>query len=165
MLRWFTFVALLLVAVPAWAGGVAVVDFERAVQETEEGKAAQKRLDGMYASKKAEIDRLRTDLEKSAQDYQSRAMILSDEARTEAERSLMQKQQRYESTYMQYQQEMQEQYLTLLQGLDTKMRALTQKIAKEKGYELVVDKAVVVYAGGGTIDMTDELIKRYNAGQ
>jgi Skp family chaperone for outer membrane proteins len=64
---------------------------------------------------------------------------------------------------MQYQQEMQQTYFTLLSDLDEKMRALTEKIAKEKAYDLVLDRAAVVYSGGETIDMTDELIKRYNA--
>ena len=65
---------------------------------------------------------------------------------------------------MQYQQEMQQNYYTLLQDLDTKMRALTATIAKEKGYSLVLDSAAVVYSGGDTVDMTNELIKRYNGG-
>ena len=34
----------------AWAGGIAVVDFQRAVNETNEGKAAQKKLDTMLHS-------------------------------------------------------------------------------------------------------------------
>ena len=161
--RYFLVLVALLVSFPAFAGKIAVVDFQRAVTETTEGKAAQERLDTMYSSRKAEIDKLRTDLEKDITDYQSRALILSDEARAQAERDLASKQQRYEGLYMQYQQEMQQTYFTLLSDLDEKMRALTEKIAKEKAYDLVLDRAAVVYSGGETIDMTDELIKRYNA--
>jgi outer membrane protein len=161
--RWFLFVVMLLVATPAWAYKVAVVDFQRAVTETTEGKAAQQRLDQMYATRKAEIDKLRTELEKELKDYQSRSLILSEDARMQAERDLMAKQQRFEQTYGQYTQEMQETYFMLLQGLDEKMRALVEKIAREQKYDLVLDQAAVVYFGGETIDMTDELIKRYNA--
>jgi Skp family chaperone for outer membrane proteins len=64
---------------------------------------------------------------------------------------------------MQYQQEMQQAYLTLLQDLDQKMRALSETIAKENTYCLVLDQAAVVYKGAGATDMTDTLIKRYNA--
>lgn len=162
LVRWFTLALMLLISAPALAGGVAIVDFQRAVMETTEGKSAQERLDTMYSSKRADIDTMRTQLEKDLKDYQSRALILSDDARAQAEKDLMTKQQRFEQTYMAYQQEMQQTYYTLLSDLDEKMRALTEKIAKEKQYDVVLDRAVVVYFGGETVDMTDDLIKRYN---
>jgi outer membrane protein len=152
----------LLVAMPAFAGKLAVVDFERAVNETEEGKAAQERLDTMYATRKAEIERLRDELQKELEDYQARSMILSEDARAETEKRLAEKQSTFEQTYMRYQTEMQQTYYTLLSDLDEKMRKLTTTIASEQGYDLVIDKAAVVYAGGETVDMTDLLIKRYN---
>ena len=74
----------------------------------------------------------------------------------------MAKQQRFQQMYMQYEQEMQSTYYQLLADLDAKMRTLTEKIAKEKSYSLVVDKAAVVYVGSDTIDMTNDLIQRYN---
>ncbi len=142
---------------------VAIVDFERAVTETQEGKEAQQRLDAMYSSKKAEIDQLRADLEADLADYQSRALILSEEARAETEQSLMEKQQRFEATYMRYQQEMQQTYFTLLQDLDSKMRVMTGEIAKERGCTVVIDRSVVVYAGAQATDLTNLLIQRYDA--
>ncbi len=153
----------LFIATPAWAGKTAVVDFQRAVMETTEGKAAQERLDSMYSTRKAEIDKLRKQLEKELEDYQSKALILSEDSREATEKDLMAKQQKFETLYGQYQTEMQQTYYTLLSDLDEKMRLLTEKIAKEKAYDVVLDRAAVVYTGGETVDMTDELIKRYNA--
>ncbi len=163
-MRWLVFFVALIVAAPSFAGTIAVVDFQRAVTETNEGKSAQARLDAMYATRKNEVERLRNELETELKDFQARAMILSEAARAEQEQGLMLKQQNFQNTYMQYQQEMQQNYYTLLQDLDTKMRALTATIAKEKGYSLVLDSAAVVYSGGDTVDMTNELIKRYNGG-
>lgn len=153
-------------AVPssALAGGIAIVDFQRAVNETTEGKSAQSKLDTMYAARRTEIEKMEADLSKEIEDFKSRAMILSDSARSEAEQQLMGKQQRFQQLYLQYEQEMQQTYYTLLQDLDTKMRAISEKVAKEKGYDLVLDRAAVVYMGGSTVDMTDDLVKRYNAG-
>jgi outer membrane protein len=168
MRRWlallFPLIALF-VSTNAFAGKIAVVDFERAVTETKEGKAAQERLDTMYASRKEEIQKLQDDLQKDMDDYQSRSMILSDDAKAEAEKKLQAKQQTFQDTYQRYQSEMQQTYQTLLQDLDEKMRKLTQEIAKEQGYDLVIDKAAVVYTGGDTVDMTDLLIKKYDESQ
>jgi outer membrane protein len=165
MTRWFAVLLALLFAVSAHAGTIAVVDFERAVNETEEGKAAQERLDTMYSTRKTEIERLRDELMAEMEDYQARSMILSEEARTETEKRLVEKQQTFEQTYLKYQTEMQQTYMTLLQDLDDKMRRLTQTVAAENGYAVVLDRAAVVYFGGDTVDMTDQLITRYNASQ
>ena len=110
MLRLLMAVLMLGVSVNALAGTLAVVDFEKAVKETREGVEAQAKLDKMYSARKVEIERLRAELQKNMEDYQSRSMILSDDARLEAERELLGKQQRLEQTYSQYQQEMQQTY-------------------------------------------------------
>lgn len=163
MLRQIALLLVLLCATVAEAGTIAVVDFERAVNETEEGKAAQSQLESMYASRKTELDSMRVDLEKEFADYQQRATVMSDTARKEAEAGIVAKQERFQQLYMQYEQEMQTTYYQLLADLDTKMRALTTTIAREKAFDLVVDKAAVVYVGGSTVDLTDDLIKRYNS--
>jgi outer membrane protein len=161
--RWILAASLTLVATPALAGKIAVVDFQRAVTETTEGKSAQTKLDTMYSSRKADIEKMKNELDAKLKDYESRALILSPEAKKAAETDLMTKQAKFEQTYQQYQGEMQQTYVALLQDLDEKMRTLTEKIAKEKAYDVVLDRAAVVYAGGEAIDMTDDLIKRYNA--
>jgi len=162
MLRALIACLVLLAASPAFAGAIAVVDFQRAVTETDQGKAAQKKIDTMYETRRAEIQRMQQDLEKQVQDFQARAMILSDEARAEQERQLMLKQQQFQERSMQYEVELQQTYSTLLADLDQKMRSLSATIAKEKGYDLVIDSAVVVHMGGSVVDMTPILVERYN---
>ena len=148
----------------ALAGGIAVIDFQRAVTETNEGQAAQTKLDGMYSARKTEIENKQKALEAEFNDFQSRAMILSDSAKAEAEQKLMRKQGEFQQLYMQYEQEMQQTYMTMLQELDQKMRQASEKVAKQRGFDLVIDRAAVVYMGGDTVDMTDDLVKAYNAG-
>ena len=159
----FCIVVGLLAASPALAGQIAVVDFQRAVTQTAEGKNAQKKIDTMYQSRKAEIDKMKTDLEASIQDYQSRAMILSDQARAETEQRLGLQQQTFEQKYQQYQAELQQVYGTMLQDLDAKMRTLVGTMAKEKSYSIVIDSAAAVYTGSDVVDMTNDLVTRYDA--
>lgn len=146
----------------AQAGGIAVIDFQRAVTETNEGMEAQKKLDSMYSARKGEIEKKQQALEAEFNDFQSRSILLSDEAKAQAEQGLMRKQAEFQQLYMQYEGEMQQTYMTMLQDLDTKMRRVAETVAKEKGYDLVIDRAAVVYMGGGTVDMTDALVQRYN---
>lgn len=162
MIRTLSALFALSLSIDALAAGIAVVDFQRAVTQTDEGKAAQAKIDTMYMSRKQEIEKLRTDLEAAVQDYQSRAMILSDTARADTEKKLAMQQQAFEQKYTGYQSELQQTYGTLLEELDGKMRTMVQTIAKEKAYSVVLDAAAVVYMGSDVTDMTNELVTRYN---
>jgi outer membrane protein len=147
----------------ALAGGVAVVDFERAVNETDEGREAQTRLDTMFSTRRDELQRMQATFQTAYEDYEARGIVLSDAARAEEERTLMTKQAELQQTAQTFETEMQSTYMTLLQDLDEKMRRLTETIAAEHSYDVVLDRAAVVYVGAGATDMTDELITRYNA--
>ncbi|MEZ4239544.1 MAG: OmpH family outer membrane protein [Myxococcota bacterium] len=152
-----------LAAAPAYAGKLCMIDFQTAVTDTAEGKAAQTKIDSMYSSRRGELERMQADLEKAAQDYQSRSMILTGDAKAQAEQKLALQQRTFEQTYMQYQNEMQQTYMSLLGDLDDKMRKIAQAIGKEQGCSVVIDKAVVVYAGDDMADVTGALVTKYNA--
>jgi outer membrane protein len=153
----------LVMALPAWAGGIAVIDFQRAVQETSEGQQASARIEQAYASRQSEIRRQQQELQTALEDYEQRKLILNDEARRAAEEDLMARQRKLQEDAVRFEQEMQKQYMEAVSDLDQKMRDMSARIAKERGYDLVLDKQVVVFAGTDVVDMTDELIKRYDA--
>ena len=142
--------------------GNCVVDFQKAVETTDEGKNAQKRMDTMLDTRRQEMENMQAELEREAKDFQQKAMILSDSARAEAEQALMAKQARFQQTAMQYEAELAQTYNMLLAELGQKMRSLSITIAKEKGCDILLDSAAVVYPGKAT-DITDELVVKYNA--
>ena len=85
---------------------------------------------------------MQAELEKAIQDYQGRALILSQEAKQAEEQKLGLQEQTFQRTYMQYQQEMQQTYATLLGDLDEKMKTTATAVGKEQGCTIVHDKAV-----------------------
>ena len=156
-------VVLLLVSTNAWATKLCFVDFQKAVTDTQEGQSAQKKIDQMYSTRKGELERMQAELEKAIQDYQGRALILSNEAKAAEEQKLGLQEQTFQRTYMQYQQEMQQTYAGLLGDLDEKMKATATAVGKEQGCSIVLDKAVVVFAGTDVADVTATLVSKYNA--
>ena len=155
---------LLALSAPAFASGkICVVDFQKAVTETQEGMAAQGRIDTMYATRKGELERMQAELEKAIKDYQGRAMILSADAKAQEEQKLGLQQQTFERTYMQYQQEMQQTYGSLLGDLDEKMRTIAKDVGASQSCAVVLDSAVIVYASSEVADVTSVLVQRYNA--
>ena len=148
---------------PALAGGIAYVDFARAADESTEVKAEQERLQKLYAAKLAELQKQSDDLKKAFEDYENRKLIMTEDARAQAEQALLLQRQTLQQNMMRYQQEIDQQIAEAMQKLDGKLRAVSSKIARERGYDLVIDKAIVVYSGAGVVDMTDAVIQAYNA--
>ena len=144
------------------ASKIGVVDFQAAIQQTKEGQAAQKKLDAAYQQKKQQIAQLETQLRQMQSDYEKQASILADSARKAKEQELMSAQAQYQQAYQQSEQEMQALYSQLMQNLLDKMKMICTQIGKEKGYTLIIEKGAVVFSTDA-IDLTSELVKRYDA--
>jgi Skp family chaperone for outer membrane proteins len=142
---------------------LCVADAESAINDTEEGKAAQKKLEGMYATKQADLERRQKALEAEFADYQSRALILSDDARAAAEQALMQKQDELQRAAMQAESDMQNTYAGLLDTLEGKLMAVASSVAASKGCGILMNKAAVLYVGSGVTDITSDIIREYDA--
>lgn len=143
---------------------IATVDFQRAINTVKEGVTAQAKLKGLYEQKKAAIDQMEKKLGGMQTDYQKQALLLSDAAKKQKEQEIMQAEAVYQQTAGQAEQEMQSAYAGLMERLVGQMKVTCEQIGKEKGYNLIleVSQGAVVYVGG-TPDLTDELIKRYDA--
>ncbi len=148
---------------PADAAKIGTVDYGRAIQEIDEGKAAQQRLDTMYAGEKAKIEQLEAELNSLAQEYESKRAILSDTARAEYEQRLTQKQYEFQQAYAQADYEMQVAYFSAMEQLMSGLQTVAEDIGREGSYELIleVSQGMVLYSSGA--DLTDTVIQRYNA--
>jgi outer membrane protein len=162
MLRSWMLGGLLMLSVPALAGKIAIVDFQRAVSETTEGKNAEKRLQDAMAIRRAEIMRQNNEIQRLAKEFESHQLILTEDARRKAIEDIEGKQRRLEADLARFEQEMQQEYLEVVSDLDSKMRSLSATIAKENGYDIVIDQSAVIFHGTEVVDMTPELIRRYN---
>ena len=163
MFRLFFAVLALTVSMQAYAGGIAVVDFNKAAELTIEGKRATARLEAFVSSSQKELEQAQSGFEQEVMEFQKGALVMSDAARTAREQELGQKQAALEQQYMATQQQLSQMQLELTTELGEKMRAVSQSIAKEKGYDLVLDKAVAAYVGPSIVDITGLLVERYDA--
>jgi outer membrane protein len=145
---------------------IAVVNFQKALDSVNEAASVRSSLEKMYSDRKATIEKMKTSLESSVADYQKQEMLLSDSAKEQKQKELYQKQAEFAQTQARYEGEMQEAYATAMQKFIDKMKTIAGSIGKERGYNLVLEttEGGVVYSDS-TIDITDELIRRYNAGK
>ena len=154
---------LMMTATPALANKLCVVDFQKAIGETTEGKAAQSSLDSRTAAKKAEIAKAKATFEKNVKDFQARAVTLSDAEKQRQAQQLMMEEQNLMQAGAQAEAEMQELYYTLLGGLDSKLRQVVQQVGQAQGCVVVFDAAAVAYKQSSVVDVTSALVTKYNA--
>lgn len=156
------FFALLFFSLPAAAQQqIAVVDFQKALDQVKDGDTARAKLDAKMKEKQQAIANMETRLRTMQEDYEKQALILSDAARKQKEQEMMNAQMEYQQAYMASEGEMQQMYMELMEGLIAKMRTIAAEIGKERGYDLILEAQAVVY-WSDKHDITAELIKRYN---
>ncbi len=160
------FIALMLIAVPALAQKFAYVDLQRALNQSKAGAAAKQQIseqvqkyEGEFRQKQDEVMKMKTDLEKQA-------ALLSETARAEREREYQRRVTELQRFQQDIQQELQQRDSEYTSRIVNEMFAVIEKIGKEQGYAMVFEKneGAIIY-GDAAYDLTDELIKAYDAGQ
>lgn len=169
ILQLFLLAVALLSAVPEAAAGelkIATVDLNRVMNEVEEGKAEQARLQTIYEGKRAELAQMEEALVSLNKEYQSQAAVLSATAKQDYEQRLYQQQATYQQAMALAEQEMQQAQLQVMDKLMGKMREVAEQVAKEKGYTMVLESSqgLVVWADE-SVDITADVITRYNAAE
>jgi outer membrane protein len=162
----FGFVAallLLVVAVPSWAGpaGVAYVDIQRAMNDSEHGKNVKLELEGIVKEKSAGIEALAVERDSLQAELEKNRIMMSEEAVREKVDRLGKIEREAERMIEESNEELgrlqREKEISILKELDDIISA----IGREKGYVAILPAEVVLYAPEGT-DITDMVIERYN---
>ena len=110
-------------------------------------------------SKEEELKALRAELEKQG-------MLLSDSAKAEKEREFQQGVKDLQRAQKDYNDELQQRRSEATQNLLAQMRPVIQKLGKDGGYQMIVEKnqGAVIFSDE-TADLTEELVKAFDAVQ
>jgi outer membrane protein len=140
------------------------VDFNRALNETEEGKTAKSTLKAEFNERQQKLDIVQNELKKMKEDLDKQRLILSQDA-------LKAKEDEYRNKFMELQQklgtfkqEMAQKEAAMTAGLLEKLKGIVKDLGSKNSYTMILEKSqdVVLYAP--TInDLTDEVIKICNS--
>ena len=141
---------------------IGVVEFQRLFDNSEAGKEIKaqiteqgKKMEAELKIKGAEIEELKKRLEREA-------LVMSKEMREEKEREFRIKVNDIKTLQKKYEAELQGIQRKLMAGLQAETEEIIDEIGKSGGYLMIMDKRGVLYSPG-TIDITDEVIKKANA--
>jgi len=142
---------------------VAVIDTQRAIMETEDGLRAQATLKKLFDSRQRDLDRKQDELQKEKEEIAKQQGVLSQAALQKRVEKWQTELVELQSKFVAYNQELQQKQNELTSPIYRKTMAIVSRLARQDGYDVVVDRQAVPYVRSD-LDLTDRVITMYNAG-
>jgi outer membrane protein len=142
---------------------IAVVDVQRCLLETKEGKRAKRTLEGDFGKGQARLDKKAKDLQKQVGDLQAKAAMLTESELNKRREDLMRADAELQQLASELQQHMVEEEGLLAERIYKNVSAIVDEIAAEENLDLVLVRSdmTVLYADP-QIDLTNRVIVRYD---
>lgn len=160
--------ALLLFAVPAFAATkIAYVDLQKALNLSKSGAQAKadiaaqaKELENEFKIKQGEFLKLKGELEKQAD-------LLSESAKAEKVEEYQKRGVELQQFKNVAQRKLQQEDSKRTQSIIKELTTLLQGFGKDGGYTMIIERSEggVIYVAEDVVDLTDKLIKAYDAGK
>lgn len=148
-----------------FTGGIKLgyVDFNRALNETTEGKAAKRTLESEFKERQQKLDIVQNELKKMKDELEKQRLILSPEAMKDKELKYRDKFLELQQKLTTFKQEMAQKELTMTSGLLKKLKKIVTDIGQKESYTMILEKSqdVVLYAPAAD-DLTDRVIQICN---
>jgi len=164
------FAALLFVAGPSRTAAaqtkVGVVDLQRALAETEDGRKAKETLKKLFEQRQKTLDKQQNDLKVLKESIDKQRDVLQRDVLSKKLEEYQKAFGELQTTYVDFQRELAGKEGELTKPILQRMERVVRRIGQADGYALVLDRseAGVVYVPT-SYDLTDVLIQRYNAGE
>lgn len=143
---------------------VAVIDVQRLLTDSAEGKSAMDKLKALGESKKQEIEGLQSEITDMRNRLTEGRLSLSEERQEEIEKQLQAKLVDLRRVQEDANRELEQEQDKALGAIEAKVIPLIAKIASEQGYTMVFNKfqSGLLYATD-SIDITDSVLQRFDA--
>jgi len=161
------------VSPPAWAQApvarIAFIDVQRVLVRSAAGVAARDQLEREKAGMQQKMDAKRKELEMLRDELEKKGPLMTAEARRDKQDAFERNRRDAARLADDLQKELEKKEQQLLQRVLQDLSGVIEKIGKERGLVLIVEKrgAAVLY-GAPEADLTDEIIRAYdqqNAGK
>ena len=143
---------------------VAVVDFQKAISQTDAGKKAETQLNAALAERKKKFEIMKTELDTLRQDFEKQRLVLTGQALEQKKQALQEKLMAVEKTGASYEQELSQKKNDSLQQIVTGLQGVVQTIGTKEGFDFIFEKSQggVLFSSSAE-DITDRVIKTFNS--
>ncbi|HET9481498.1 MAG TPA: OmpH family outer membrane protein [Candidatus Polarisedimenticolia bacterium] len=140
---------------------VGVVNQDRVLNESDEGKRLKAELEKLRAAKATTIEAKEKEIKEIQEQLLNAQLSLSEEKREEIQRQLKRKRVEYERLNDDASAEFQDAANRAQGRLIALFRDVIAKYGAEQGYTLILERNTLYFAAG-SVDITDELLARFN---
>ena len=142
------------------------VDLQRALMEVDDGKKAKKQLEAMKTDRQKKLDARQNELRGMQKDLEAQQAFMQEDVKRQKQKEFAEKLQQLQATYVNLQKELAAEEAKLQRGIIDRMGRIIGIMGKKAGYTMILEKSQgsVLWAAR-SLDMTNELIRRYNAGE
>ena len=143
---------------------IGVVDMRKAITTVKAGKQAMEKIQKEFKAKEKEFQAKEKKLLEMRQDLEKKAVALTDEQKQKKGMEFQKKMMEFQNEVRQSQEAIQVKERDLTAPLLKEMEIQIQAIAKEKAFDIVLQKnEQTVLFVNDKAEITDELIRRFDA--
>jgi outer membrane protein len=145
---------------------IGVVDLQRAINETEDGRKSKDKLKKLFESRQTGLDKKQEDLKKLKEEIEKQQSLWTPDVRQAKIESYQKQLVDLQQIYVDYQRELAEKEGELTKTIVERMEKILRRIGQTEGYQLIMERseAGIIYVPTN-FDLTDVVIQRYNAGE
>ncbi len=140
---------------------LAVVDMQRAILETEEGRRAKNQLKRLFESRQEQLNDRQESLKRLKADLEKQERVLSRDALQKRMSEYQEQLVSLQKNYMEYQQELAQREAELTKQILVNLQGVVRQIGTAEGYTAIFDQSGIVWAPTH-IDLTDRVIAEFN---
>jgi outer membrane protein len=142
---------------------IGFIDIQRVLARSTAGVSAREQLEREKATMQKEMDGKRQELEKLRDEIEKKGPLMTADTRREKQDLFERKRRDAARLGDDFQKELEKKEQGMLQRVLQDLSGLIERVGKERGYYLIVERrgAVVLYAATEA-DLTDEIIRAYD---
>lgn len=141
---------------------VAILDVQRILARSTAGVAVREQLEKEKAAMQKQVDGLRSELEKMKDELDKKGQLLSPEARREKQEALERKARDFRRLIDDLQATLQKKEEAAVGRVLQDLTGMIQKVGKEKGYSIILERRAGVLYAATDADVTDDVLKAYD---
>jgi outer membrane protein len=144
---------------------IVVIDYAYCIRTSAAGKKAQAELQKLQETRNASLKTLADELKKMEADYIAQEKLLDDNAKRTKLAAYKTKVGEYEQKVRQAQTDLAAKDQELTAKTTEALNKTVAAYAKEKGYTIVLQKQAAAYIAPSVVDISADIVKRFDSGK
>jgi outer membrane protein len=142
---------------------IAVVDLQRALEETDDGKKAKAKLKADFDRKQKELDDKQEELKKMKEDLDKKLPLMKAEAAQAEQKKFQDRFVELQGIYARLQKDLAGKEQEATAGIFRGLQGVVGQISEREHFDVVLEKNSAVVWGKPSLDITNEVIRLYNS--